>query len=47
MQFLVDENLGKRFSNLLKRTEYVFVGDAMRGATNGKVLAKAERVRKL
>ena len=44
MKFLVDENLGKKFTNLLTQEGYdaVFVGDVMRGAPDEKVLPMAE-----
>ena len=43
MRFLVDENLGKRFADLLNRSGYdaVFVGDAMRGFPDEEILTIA------
>lgn len=44
MRFLVDENLGNRFTNILNESGYdaLFVGDIMRGALDEKILAFAE-----
>jgi|TARA_Y100000310_G_scaffold173296_1_gene173480 predicted nuclease of predicted toxin-antitoxin system len=44
MQFLVDENLGSRFANLLKYAGYdaVFVGEVMRGEPDDEILSKGE-----
>lgn len=44
MKFLVDENLGKRFANLLTQERYdaILATDVMKGADDQKVLAKAE-----
>ena len=43
MRFLVDESLGKRFSEVLIRHGYIslFVGDLMRSAPDEKILASA------
>ena len=44
VKFLVDESLGKRFSDVLNREGYasLFVGDLMRSAPDEDVLASAE-----
>lgn len=44
MRFLVDESLGKRFSDTLNRHGYasLFVGDLMRSAPDEEILASAE-----
>ena len=45
MRFLVDENLGKRFADVLSRHGYnaLFVGDMMRSAPDDKILSFAEK----
>lgn len=42
MRFLVDENLGKRFADLLNEAGYdaTFVGDVLRGSDDEKILEK-------
>ena len=44
MRFLVDENLGSRFANLLKYAGHdaVFVGEVMRGKPDDEILSKSE-----
>ncbi|MBI3051826.1 DUF5615 family PIN-like protein [Candidatus Woesearchaeota archaeon] len=45
MAFLVDEDLGKRFSDVLNSHGYesLFAGDVMRSAPDDKILAFAEK----
>ena len=45
MRFLVDENLGRRFADILNRHGYSasFVGDVVRSATDDKILAFAKK----
>ncbi len=45
MQFLVDENLGSRFAEVLKRHGYraLFAGSIMRGAPDEDILSFAEK----
>lgn len=45
MRFLVDENLGKRFADVMNRHGYssLFVGDVIRSAPDEKILSFAEK----
>lgn len=45
MRFLVDENLGKRFSDILNTHKYsaLFVGDTIRNAPDEEILVFAEK----
>ena len=45
MRFLVDENLGKRFANVMNRSGHdaLFVGDIMRSAPDEKILEFAKK----
>lgn len=45
MRFLIDENLGKRFADILNRHLYaaLFAGDIMRGALDENILSFAEK----
>lgn len=49
MRFLVDENLGNRFNNLLLQAGYdaTFVGNIMRGFSDNKVLEKAKNEKRV